>query len=65
MKAEPKRAEILIQAIGTQYLPLIQLLLQKGFQLDEKLKHGGSANEVVKILNNPAINVLIKRHHTD
>jgi len=28
MKAEPKRAEILIQAIGTQYLPLIQLLLQ-------------------------------------
>jgi len=65
MKAEPKRAEILIQAIGTQYLPLIQLLLQKGFQLDEKLKHGGSANEVVKILNNPAINDLIKRHHTD
>ncbi len=64
MKAEPKRAEILIQAIGTQYLPLIQLLLQKGFQLDEKLKYGGSANEVVKILNNPAINDLIKRHHT-
>jgi len=64
MKASPKRPEILIQAISTQYLPLIQLLLENGFQLDEQTKYGGSANEVVKILKNPAINDLLKRNQT-
>ncbi|EWH05796.1 hypothetical protein AT00_14705 [Pseudoalteromonas lipolytica SCSIO 04301] len=61
MKGDPKRPEILINAISTQYLPLIELLLRRGFQLDEKIKYGGSANEVIKIINNPAINDLVKR----
>lgn len=61
MKGDPKRPEILINAISTQYLPLIELLLQRGFQLDEKIEYGGSANDVIKIINNPTINDLIKR----
>lgn len=61
MKGDPKRPEILINAISTQYLPLIELLLRRGLQLDEKIKYGGSANEVIKIINNPAINDLVRR----